>query len=68
VPSNLTALHPVFLQFQDVFIPSHSLGLTGLLRLLDGLSLGRTPFFCTTQKVLRLRNLHRDTGGQILVE
>jgi hypothetical protein len=65
-PGHLTALHPLSLQFQDVFIPSHSLGLTGLLRLLDGLCLGRTPFLCTTQVSKRLSELHRDTGGQIL--
>src|SRR6266702_2605407 len=46
-----------------MFIPGHSLGLTGLL---DGLCLGRTPFFCTTQLCKRLGELYRDTCGQIL--
>jgi hypothetical protein len=49
-----------------MFIPSHALGLTGLLRLLDGLCLGRTPFVCTTKPGKRLGELHRDTGSQIL--
>ncbi len=65
-PGNLTALHPLFLQFQNVFLPSCSLGLTSLLRLLDSVCLGRTPFFGTTQLGKRLGELHRDTCGQIL--
>src|SRR5260370_2451093 len=67
-PGNLTALHSLFLQFQDMFIPSHSLGLTGLLCLLDSLCLSRTPFFCTAQLGKRLGELHRDTCSQILDE
>ena len=67
-PGHLTALHALFLQFQDVFIPSRSLGLTGLLRLLDGLCLSRTPFFCTTQLGKRPGELHRDTCGQVLMK
>ena len=65
-PGNLAALHPLLLQCQDVFIPSRSFALTGLLRLLDGLRLGRTPFLCTTQLGKRLGELHRDTSDQIL--
>src|SRR5260370_32560422 len=67
-PGNLTALHSLFLQFQDVFIPSHALGLTGLLCLLDSLCLSRTPFFCTAQLGKRLGELHRATCSQILDE
>jgi len=62
-PGHLAALHPLFLQIQDVFIASHSLGLTGLLRLLDGWCLSRAPFFCTTQLGKRPGELRRDTGG-----
>src|SRR2546422_7400309 len=65
-PGNLPALHALCLQLQDLFIPSRSLGLTGLLRLLDGLCSGRTPFFCTTQLGKRPGDLHRDACGQIL--
>src|SRR5260221_12652130 len=67
-PGNFTALHSVFLQVQDVFIPSHSLGSPRLLCLLDSLCLSRTPFFCTAQLGKRLGELHRDTGSQILDE
>ncbi len=45
--SNRTALHTLGVQVQDVFIPRRSFGLTGLVRLLDGLRLGRTPFLGT---------------------
>src|SRR5260221_2914287 len=67
-PGHLTALHSLFLQFQDLFIPRHSLGLTGLLCLLDSLCLSRTPFFCTAQLGKRPSELHRDTCRQILDE
>jgi hypothetical protein len=65
-PGHLAALHLLSLQSQDAFIPSRSLGSTGLLRLLNGLRLGRTLFFGTTQLGKRPGELHRDTGGQIL--
>src|SRR5437660_3295781 len=42
---NFSDLHPLFLQRHDVLIPSHSLGLTNQLRVLDSSCLGRVPFF-----------------------
>src|SRR5260370_34190164 len=54
-PGNLTALHSLFLQFQDLFIPSHGFCLLRLLCPLDSLCLSRTPFFCTAQLGKRLR-------------
>src|SRR5258708_16722497 len=43
--SHLGTVQTAFLQFQNVLIPSHSLGLTGQLCLCNGSPLGWTPEF-----------------------
>ena len=65
-PGHLPTLHALFLQLQDVFISRCSLGLAGLLYLLDSLCSGSTLFLGTTKPGKRLGELRRDACGQIL--
>src|SRR5712691_9480242 len=79
--SNVSALHALFLEHQHLLVTSYSLGLTGMLCLLDGSRPCRTLLFasgfllsaslglsllCTTDLSKALGKLDRDAGGKIL--